>query len=240
MRTKILRYGFIFVGLFPVLAFGHFKVFPGETRCMLIDASKYEKDSDLYVEPGTDAAKRIAVRKLISDSKSRVRAFWAGLDGKPKFIFCNSAAAYEKYAGKGAGPACSFMKCGGYIVISNDGLQTDIISHELCHIELYSRIGFWRNTWCIPAWFHEGLAMQVDHRKDFSTNSLRKYSADYTHMPDIKKLKTTKAFNAGTADEVILNYAAAKYIVAQWYTPAKLDQFVKSINKGRSFEEGWK
>ena len=239
MRSKILKFGFIFLGLFPVLAFGHFLVFPGETRCMLIDGSKFQKDSDLYVEPGTGPSKLIGIRKLISESKSRVVTFWGVRTSKPKFIFCNSASAYEKYAGRGAGPACSFMKLKGYVIISNEGLQTDIISHELCHIELYTRIGFWENTFEIPAWFHEGLAMQVDQRKDFSTDSLRHYSSNFTRMPDIKKLITNRDFNAGTPDEVITHYAAAKYVVGQWYSRDKLDRFVEEIRKGKGFENAF-
>ncbi len=227
------------MGLCPVLAFGHFMIFPGETRCMFIEWSKYQKDSDLYVEPGTGAAKLMQVKQLIHSSKGRVRAFWGSLDGRPQFIFCNSSKEFEKYAGPGAGPACSFMKLRGYIVISNDGLQTDIISHELSHIELYSRIGFWKNVFLIPAWFHEGLAMQVDNRPDFSTDSLRKYSVGFTHLPDLQKLRTTSEFNTGTPDEVILNYAAAKYTVAQWNSPGKLNRFITLIHKGKGFDEAW-
>ena len=214
--------------------------FPAETRCLFIALSKYQKDSDLYFAPGTPPDKIIEVKNLINIAKSRDSIFWGGRRGRPAFIYCNSAADYEKYAGRGAGPACSFMKFRGYIVISHEGLQTDIIAHELSHIELYSRIGFWKNSFSIPVWFQEGLAMQVDNRPDFSTDSLRKYSQGFTSLPDLQKLRTNHAFNRGNTDEVILHYAAAKYTIALWNSPGKLNRFIALIHKGKSFDEAWR
>ena len=39
-----------------------------------------------------------------------------------------------------------------------------MIAHELCHDELFARLGWWRVKRQIPQWFNEGLALMVDYR----------------------------------------------------------------------------
>jgi len=54
------------------------------------------------------------------------------------------------------------------MVIGPDGINLDVLSHEMCHTELYHRLGWWRKEMRIPTWFDEGLAMQLDYRNTVS------------------------------------------------------------------------
>ncbi|WP_332368176.1 hypothetical protein [Spirosoma telluris] len=44
-----------------------------------------------------------------------------------------------------------------YLILGPDGNNTDVIAHELCHDELFARLGWWRVKRQIPQWFNEGL-----------------------------------------------------------------------------------
>lgn len=131
------------------------------------------------------------------------------------------------------------MHIGSYVVISREGVDLDIISHELSHTELFERIGIFNRATKIPVWFDEGLAMQVDHRPYYSVDTLRVLSNNFQSLPDVKVHNSYQTFGSGTREEVMMNYRTAKYEVKQWYTSDKLKSFVAQLNEGKSFEEAY-
>ena len=98
--------------------------------------------------------------------------------------------------------------------------------------ELYEKIGFFNREFKLPTWFDEGLAMQVDYRSYYSIDSLRIKSDNFKRLLDVTKLKSYSHFGNGKREDVVLNYSAAKYGVAKWYTHKKLKAFVPEINNG--------
>ncbi len=108
-------------------------------------------------------------------------------------------------------PALTYIKFGSYIVISNEGVDLDIIAHEISHAEFYERIGFYNWSFKIPRWFDEGLAMQNDNRNYYSEDTLKLKSNNYKNLPDVKKLKSGKQFNEeGSHEQIMLNYHDCK------------------------------
>ena len=115
----------------------------------------------------------------------------------------------------------------------------DIIAHEISHAELYERIGFYKFTFKIPAWFIHGLAMQNEYRNYYSEDTLKVKSGNFMHLPDIKSLKTNGQFYKGSVEKVMLNYMTAKHVIKNWYTREKLDKLIKDLNSGKSFEDAF-
>ena len=225
--------------LLPLLALGHFLVFPEETRCIFIKVSDFNKEGNLYFKTNVPAGTLNTIRNTIYDAEKRDSEFLGVLKCKPSFIYCDNEVDYAKY-GNGAGsPACTHTKLGAYIVLSKEGLSVEVIAHEIIHAELYQRLGFFRYQFAIPVWFNEGLAMQTDLRADFSEDSLKKYSDNFKNLPELKKMRTAKQFYSGDVATTRLNFAAARYEIKRWYTNEKLTRFISAINSGIPFEKAY-
>ncbi len=52
---------------------------------------------------------------------------------------------------------------GTHIVVGPSGINIDVLAHELSHVEIVARVGYWQ--WRrISNRFDEGLAVQADYR----------------------------------------------------------------------------
>lgn len=239
-KKIILRSFLVFLILIPIAAVAHFIIFPQESRCILIDYSGFKKEGRLYFSANTSPAKMDTLKLLIAQASFRVAGFWGKKNGDPKFIYCDSEEDFKKYGNERLDPATTQYKLGSYIVISNEGLDLDIIAHELSHAELYERLGFFKMMFTIPRWFDEGLAMQNDYRNYYSEDTLKVRSDNFRNLPDVKKFTTGGGFNEGSQEQVMLNYMAAKHAVNNWYSREKLDKLIADLNGGKSFEEAFK
>ena len=236
----VLRSSILVLLLLPLIAVGHYFAFPEETHCILVDYSDLSKEGNLYFRNNVSVATLDSVKSIINEARARDRNFLGGLTCQPKFIFCNNDMDYAQYGDPMGSPACTHTKLGSYIVLSRKGMNVAVIAHELMHAELYQQIGFFNKQFKIPVWYKEGLAMQVDDRPDFSEDSLRVYSNNFTSLPDLRKLNTESLFLSGTSSQVVLNYATARYEVSRWYTKEKMQQFIAAINKGAAFDKAYK
>lgn len=224
----------------PALAFAHYAVFPEATRSLLIDYSSFQKQGEIYFSPTTPEALRQTMQQAIDQANARVATFWGGKRSQPKIIFCDTDEAYQSYGNKFGTPATNHLNWfGSHIVISKDGLDVDIIAHEISHAELQHRIGWRRREFKIPAWFDEGLAMQVDERPKYSEATWQQEIAKGLKPPDVRQLKNINQFMIGTADEVRMNFATARHEVSCWVTKEKLETLVDRINNGDSFEQAY-
>lgn len=225
----------------PVLACAHYAVFPEATRSILIDYSAFQKQGEVYFSPTTPEALRQTMLQTIGLANARVTTFWGSKLSHPKIIFCETDEAYQTYGNKFGTPAANHLNLfGSYIVVSKDGLDFDIIAHEICHAELQQRIGWRRREFKIPAWFDEGLAMQVDERAKYSEASWQQEIAKGIKPPDLQQLKKINQFATGTADEVRINYTTAKHEISRWMTNEKLAIFIERIKHGDTFEQAYK
>ena len=240
MKKIVLRTFFIVLLMLPVIAFAHYFAFPQESRCILIDFSGFKKEGQLYYTPGTPAGKIDSLKSIIRQASDRIVAFYGQKTCNPTFIYCNTDEEFAKYGTPYSDPATTHFKLGNYIVISNEGIDPDIIAHELGHAEFNTRVGFYAITFKVPVWFNEGLAMQNDNRRYYSEDTLKARSDNYRKMPGIEKINTPALFYGGTAEQVMLNFMAAKHEVRQWYTPQKLATLIQDMHTNRSFEAAYK
>ncbi len=239
LKKRILRTLLIFLALIPITAFAHFMLFPQETKSMLIDYSDFIKKDRIYFNHETKRSDIENIEVLIGRASARVGRFWGGEMANPKFIYCEQDADFKNYCVNPGAPAVTYCKWGTYIVLSKEGADPDIIAHEISHAELYARVGFYTWTFVIPDWFKHGLAMQNDYRAYYSTDTLKARTDNFKNMPDITQFKTGAQFYSGTIEQIMLRYMAAKYEVGQWYTREKLNQLIKDLNAGKSFDEAF-
>ncbi len=224
--------------LIPAAALAHFFIFPQQTRSILVDFSDFKKDGKLYCNSQTLQKKIDSIKGLIQLANNRVSGFWQQQPCNAAYIYCESDADFNKYGSPYPVPALTHLKCGAYIVISKEGAELDIIAHETAHALLYEQVGFFTKL-KIPAWFDEGLAMQVDYRDYYSEDTLKLKSENFTKLPDVKKMQSGSQFQQGSHEQVMLHYMTAKHIVKNWYTKGKLDKLVQDLKSGKSFEESF-
>jgi hypothetical protein len=240
LKRIVLRISLVFLITIPIAAFAHFIIFPQESRCILIDYTGFKRDGTLYFKPNTPQNKIDTLKSLINTASFRVKEFWGQKKCNPKFIYCDNLKDFKKYGSPYLVPAVTHLKLGSYIVISNEGVNLDIIAHEMTHTEFYERIGFYNWSFKIPKWFDEGLAMQNDYRDYYSEDTLKVRSGNYINLPGVKNFKKDNQFNDGSREQIMLNYMEAKHVVKHWYSKKKLQKLIVDLNSGKGFRESFK
>lgn len=239
MKKKLVKVGFVFFVVTVISTVAHAVVIPQATKCLLIDFYDFEKDGNLYYRRNVDSNKILEINNLIEKAKDRNRSFWGYNKAEPIFIYCDTDDDYKKFGSPLMTPAVAHMTFESFVVISNDGIDLDILSHEISHTELSSRIGIINRSLKIPVWFDEGIAMQIDHRDYYSIDTLATKSDNFKVLPDVEKMDANQ-FWSGSRSEVMLNYMTAKYRISQWYSREKIDELVRQINDGKSFQEAYR
>lgn len=237
MVKKILRTVLIILLFLPLIAAAHFFVFPEETRCILIDFAGFKQQQNIYYRKELPVNIIQQLIKLKADADKKVYEFWKDADDiNYKLIYCDAASDYKNYGRAGA-PAVANIKMGAYVVIPKNMFDVNILSHEISHTVLYRKIGWYRLHFKIPVWFDEGLAMQVDGRNYYSIDTLLHKKAAGIILPDVTQMDTPEKFHSGSAEQIMLNYATAKYVVHEWLIKNSLNTFIEAIDKGYSFEK---
>lgn len=158
------------------------------------------------------------VKKLsayINEALARNKKFWGRLPKDLNLIICFDMSECKRFSGlKNCGTSTQFLPWGTYITIGPRGWNPDVISHEICHSILEEEIGYF-SIRSIPTWLNEGIAMQVDYRKEFDYQVLEENKkADAEKLSEIS---TIKGFYATNSDELRQNYAISKYMVRSMF-----------------------
>lgn len=201
------------------------------------------------MSPDTKPAQQQKAMKAITEAEARIRGFWGKRTGTPTIIVCHTTDQYHRYCHSDEGAGCSIGTPWGasYIVLNLDGLNTDVIAHEMCHDELFTRLGWWITTRQIPQWFNEGLALMVDYRFVAQTDSIQRY-LDYKDeymfrsnggqiALDLDEIASTRGFFGGDDRHVMLAYMSAGMEVARWLAHIDKRQVPIIIEKVKNGEE---
>lgn len=229
----------VFGALLPAAAVAHFAIFPQQTKSLLIAYSSFKKDGCFYYNSATPSGKIDNLKAVAMQASTRVANFWGARISSPKIIYCDTPADFATYCANPTAPAVTYLKLGTVIVLSRDAANVDIVAHELSHAELYARIGGYQFDAKIPSWFKHGLAMQNDYRNYYSEDTLRAKTNNFNNLPAIKNMQSDEQFYAGSPQQVMLNYMAAKHEVKNWYTPEKLRVFIEKLNAGETFAQAY-
>jgi hypothetical protein len=239
MRKLLKRIFIIVVVLMPLMTFAHYVFFPQETRCILISFSNFEHKQKLYYNKTTTIAQLENLFRIKKVAEDKVKSFW-GENALLEYtlIYCNSEKAYNKYGTAGT-PATTTRKLGAYVVLSNEGVDEQIIAHEITHTILYNHIGWYKAITKIPTWFEEGLAMQVDDREKYSIDSLQTKINKGFVLPKLSTLANGAQFYTGDDDAITLHYVTAKFAIHQWLQTHSLKLFIQKMKNRDGFEKAY-
>jgi hypothetical protein len=152
----------------PVLAVLALMAFERQAlACTLVAWSGFEEVAPrVWVDPELPSAQRAHALDLVTRGKATVGAFYGEYRARPTIIIGSNLQRLRWFGGN-AFAATHYSPWGPAVVIGPEGQNEDVVTHELAHPELFSRIGWWQNLTQLPTWFDEGLAMQFDHRETY-------------------------------------------------------------------------
>jgi hypothetical protein len=186
--------------------------FPGSTACALIEFSGLEMMPDgTRIQPSSTNAERQAMLEIQTQAKTRITNMFGAPRAKPLVVFLNNPATIFTFKSNGYG-STHFVGPRVCVILGPQGTNVDVVAHELLHAELSEWVGPWRRSSEIPAWFDEGLAMQVDFRSRYDSSRI----VDATELASLRTLRSMDQFNAGNDEEITRHYARSKRAVAQW------------------------
>jgi hypothetical protein len=186
--------------------------FPGMTACALIEFSGLEMLPDgTWVQTSSTNAERQAMLELETQAKARIENMFGVPRAKPLVVFLKDSATIVTFKFNGYG-GTFFVGPRVCAIIGPEGTNVDVVAHELLHAELSERVGPWRRFSEIPAWFDEGVAMQVDFRSRYNSSQ----AVDATELASMRTLWSVDQFNAGNDEQITQHYARSKRAVAQW------------------------
>lgn len=201
-------------------------------RGLLISFSDYREVAvKIYVDPATTQAQVDSLLWAIEIAKERNKMLWREEIPPVSIIFSSTHQNAGKLSPRAAYSYATFFGSflGGFIAVQPEGLNTDILSHELCHAILHEKLGWYRHYFKIPTWFDEGLAMQVDYREGFDVEQFQKVDEKRV---EITTLKDTEFYRQ---EEAYYYYLAAKkevYEILAGYNPGdmSLGNFILQLN----------
>ncbi|MGJ6968453.1 hypothetical protein ACSDR0_41755 [Streptosporangium sp. G11] len=110
----------------------------------------------LYLEPGLPPTRERQVAEVIDAANRRVADFYGGRRSSPDILACVTTTCYQKIGG---GRERGIAVLNRAVMLSPNGIDAVIASHEMSHVELHARLG--SDAGLIPQWFDEGLAVVV-------------------------------------------------------------------------------
>lgn len=241
---KIVKRIFLLIPLFVVIfLLAGYLAMPQLTRCFLVPLNgDYVEREGIYLSKYTPEWAQDSLLSLVGKARMRNAAFWQGMKGEPRIIYCYKQWQFDRMGVKG-NPASTWLSLGGaFVVLGPAAFNLDIISHELCHAELQAQVGWSARDSEIPTWFDEGLAMQLDRRPRYAERQLRRFGADLLRGTNISELTVPEKFFSGEKSTSQLRYILAKRQVRQWLgdNPSeKLKLFCTQLKQGLSFEEAF-
>jgi hypothetical protein len=208
----------------------------------------------VFVSPQLNPSGFPLIKKLIKEAEIRVDSFYDGKESSPTYIICSTPIEYQKYCSAAEGAGCSLGTPWGetFVVLNPDGFNTDVISHELSHAELLSRLGWWNVTFKVPQWFNEGIALMMDRRFVDSTNPVERYmhyNNEWLYhtgggqiILELDEITTIKSFFNGSSKRVMLAYMTAAAEVSYWLASMNEDgfsEFLRLMSSGQSFKSAY-
>jgi hypothetical protein len=194
-------------------------------------------DTETFVERVMSGQDRAKVRIVISEARQRVGTFYGNFTGNPRILVCSTENCYRHIGGHRERGKSFFDFA---LMLSPRGLGEVIVAHELSHVELHHRLGFFRSlTNAVPAWFNEGVAVTVSDD--------RRYLAP-VDAPNRCLLRsdgplpsTTAEWNraAGRQDSEIYAESACRVSewIAEWGGPHAVTNLVSLVAMGNPFSD---
>lgn len=254
---KRLIVNIFLIGIFLLVAY--YLWFPPIWACQTVRFRGYtEIDNSVYVSNHTSQPRRDSLTSLIGQARQRIRSFWGDQRGNATIIFCSNPEEYLSFCLLYEGAGCSLgTPTGSWIILNPDGLNVDVIAHEMCHDELFARLGWMKAKSALPQWFDEGLALMTDYRYS-DPDTARRYSGYVQEWdvvtrhgktsPRLQELETIGGFfgaQRGKADpsRTARSYVTAGMEVARWtglVGKPGLERLIQQVRDGYEFNAAYK
>ena len=192
-----------------------------------------EIGENVYVNDQMSASQRQEFLKILDLAKSRVSAFFGGIEGAPKVFACSTEECFVSHGGvtaKGKTYGDSML------LLSSRGLDVVVAAHELSHIELHNRVGVFRSWREIPDWFDEGLAVLVSKDPRYTEGAWLQATDNGRNAPELKAIG--KTISLGN-DNWQLSYGTSRRAVGEWYLHAGhtgLAHLITEVKSGKDFD----
>jgi hypothetical protein len=260
MRWSVVRW---LVLLLIALPIGTLVLFPSLWRCLTIaHATDFERvevgKRMLYVSNDVTDRQRALLMAHLEAASERIRRFWGDQQGRAVIIYCPTQEQYARYCSGGEGAGCSLGMPWGdsFLVLGPEGNSPDVMAHELCHDELFARLGWLTIKRQVPQWFNEGLALMVDYRFTNAGGNARDrflvYDAEWKYraygpqglspqmVPNLPSLESTRDFFYGDYSRVMLAYLTAGREVSRWLATvgsSALSRLITDLSAGNDFAD---
>jgi hypothetical protein len=238
------RYVFTFAGLLviAIVMSWYLSRATGFMACLLVafDENFEEEAPGLFVQKNMPDHLRDSLEIAGQNARERVGAFFGAQLAHPVIIAVHQRKLMARYGNVLAQTGLTHLSpLRAYIVLEPKGINTDVMSHELCHAELLHRLGWWKRVWEIPTWFDEGLAMMLDYRFASPDDEWVMLTQEGVYAPPLDRIETGKSFFKDPS-KVYINYLTARHEVAIWHRHVQQEGLLRLINcikEGGSFSE---
>lgn len=207
---------------------------PGPTACLLVGVAKLHTLPDGSLTDSESKSDHQRYIELTRDARARIGSKFGTVESKPILVFFSSTDGLGPFKLNAYG-STQFIGGRACVMVGPKGQSVDVVAHELMHGELHHRVGYVRRYLQVPAWFDEGVAMQVDYRDRYTLSP-----PDAENIGYVRALTTFSSFFKGDEQAIVRNYASSKQVVASWLAKigtASLYSRLQRLRNGESFSE---
>lgn len=205
MKVTKLTLITLFCVLILILTYSH--------RIYLFQTFYFAEIGDrIFVSKGTPVSMYQIVLKVVDAAYKRNVLFFKKNYPPVDIYFLYDSLAIRKFSKFDTYATHKSTPLKSWIVVNNDGLNIDIISHEIAHNRIYQILGPFRwikQKRSLQIWIDEGIALQLDNRNEFKLDNFQ-YDTNIQRNISKLTLRNTNFYDPITIKE---NYASAKYTV---------------------------
>ena len=255
-QLRYIRLGKLLITGFFIIIASLFFLYPQIFYCELIRFSGFHSENNkIYFSPQIQPKSFGRINRTIQKAEFRVDSFFVGQQSRPVIIVCSNPQEYQKYCNSTEGAGCSLGTPWGnsYVVLNEQGMNVDVISHEMSHTELLARFGWWTVATKTPQWFNEGIALMLDRRFVNNPDEIGRYF-DYMdewlyytgggqQILELRDIGSIKGFFNASQKQVMLAYMSSGLEVSYWLILSEgrgLEQLMQAMQEGKSFEEAYR
>lgn len=183
--------------------------------------------ADVYADTGDPR-----LRDLVRAADRRIAAFYGERRSHPRVLICTTAECYRRIGGGGEkGRALRDWS----LMLSPEGANETIATHELSHGEFHRRLGSARPK--VPQWFDEGLAVLVSEDGRYLAPGPERCKLPYEEALPVTTADWWSPANAGD-DRKYLQAACvvSRWVGAQGGSAGVLD-LIKRLRDGAAFAD---
>lgn len=199
-------------------------------NCFSIDFSDFRKrEKNIYFSPDIDKKLQDSLIHLVESAKLRNKMFWNTEPERYSVIFCLTDTEVEKYTGNPNSQTVSlFTPVHAFVILGKPGHNVNVIAHEISHVILNTKLGYFKKNKLIPTWFDEGIALQMDYRNEIADTI---FEQNYTtNIDSLKTISTPAGFFKTEWSATLRNYLIARYELKKWLINKNVDTINLFIN----------